>query len=140
MISEAIIPYDTFYSNYHRGASIAAFGITEEIHIGYISEVVDYINQHFNEDISLDEITRKAFLSKFHFSRIFKKHTSYAPYQYLIMVRLNHAKQLLLHSTCSIKEIADQCGFKRLDYFSSMFKKRFQCNPTQYRETYAPAA
>jgi AraC-like DNA-binding protein len=137
MTAQAIIPQDTMYSMDQRGPSLGVFGLTDEIHIGYISEVVNYINQHFSEDMSLDEITRKAFLSKFHFSRIFKKHTSYSPYQYLIMVRLNHSRQLLLHSNYSIKEVADKCGFKRLDYFSSMFKKRFKCNPTQYRESYA---
>ncbi len=139
MITTAIIPHDTFYGNYSKGTSVAVFGITEEIHVRYVSEVIDYLNHNFSEDISLDEITRKAFLSKFHFSRIFKKHTSYSPYQYLITVRLNHSKQLLLNSDYSIKEVADKCGFKRLDYFSSMFKKKFRCNPTQYRETYATA-
>lgn len=133
MIAQATIPY-TYLCDYPRHTPGAISGITDEIHMGYISEVVDYINKNYSKDITLNELTRKAYLSKFHFSRIFKKHTSYSPYQYLLAVRLYHSKQLLLDNSYSIKEVADLCGFKRLDYFSSIFKKKFKCNPTQYRE------
>ena len=139
MIAQTIFtPYNIFFHD--RGSTSLAFiGITDEIHIKYISEVVDYINKNYSKDITLNEITRHAYLSKFHFSRIFKKHTSYSPYQYLIAVRLNHSKQLLLNNNYSIKEVADKCGFKRLDYFSSIFKKKFKCNPSKYRETFSVA-
>lgn len=117
--------------------TVAAIFGTEEIHRSYISEAVDYINKNYDKDISLKEITKKAYLSKFHFSRIFKKYTSYSPYQYLTTVRLNHCRELLLNHNYSIKEVADMCGFKRLDYFSAMFKKKFKYSPSLYREMYS---
>lgn len=128
---------DTIFSEYPLNVFTAMFGITEEIHAKYVSETVDYINKNYSKHISLKEITQQAYLSKFHFSRIFKKHTSYAPYQYLITVRLNHSRQLLLNNDYSIKEVADMCGFKRLDYFSALFKKKFKCSPSMYREIYS---
>jgi AraC family transcriptional regulator len=136
MTSQTITP-PTISRKYSQKAVINFLGITEEIHRGYISEAVEYINKNYSKDISLNEITKKAYLSKFHFSRIFKKYTSYSPYQYLTMVRLNHCQQLLLDNHYSISEVADRCGFKRLDYFSAMFKKKFKYSPSVYREMYA---
>jgi AraC-like DNA-binding protein len=133
MASQTIIP-NLAFCNYPPDFFSNMPGITEEIHMQYVSETVDYINKNYSKDISLNEITKQAYLSKFHFSRIFKKHTSYSPYQYLIIVRLNHSRQLLLNNNYSIKEVADMCGFKRLDYFSAMFKKKFKYSPSTYRE------
>jgi AraC-like DNA-binding protein len=133
MASQTIIPNLTF-CKYQPDVFTSMLGITEEIHMKYVSETIDYINENYSKDISLNEITKQAYLSKFHFSRIFKKHTSYSPYQYLIIVRLNHSRQLLLNNNYSIKEVADMCGFKRLDYFSAMFKRKFKYSPSTYRE------
>lgn len=134
MTHKAIYPHNNNADGYCENASGSSFSITDETHQQYISEVVGYIHQNFSKDISLEEISRHAYLSKYHFSRIFKKYTSYSPYQYLIAVRLNHSRMLLLTSSYPITEIADRCGFKRLDYFSAIFKKKFRCNPSQYRE------
>lgn len=139
MIDHTIFPRNNAPGDCYENAATGSFSITDELHQQYISEVVGYINQNFSRDISLDEISRHAYLSKYHFSRIFKKYTSYSPYQYLIAVRLKHSSLLLQTSSCPIKEIADLCGFKRLDYFSAIFKKKFRCNPSQYRETHAVA-
>lgn len=136
MRPQAIIP-NIIFSKYQLKAATTIFGITEEIHTKYIAEAIDYINKNYSKDISLNEITKQAYLSKFHFSRIFKRHTSYSPYQYLITVRLNHSRQLLLNSNYPVKEVADLCGFKRLDYFSAMFKKKFKYSPSMYRENYS---
>ncbi|MFA6059851.1 MAG: AraC family transcriptional regulator [Taibaiella sp.] len=138
MISQSIAS-NTLFCNHLLKAPATIFGITEEIHMKYIAEAVDYMNKNYNKDISLNEITKQAYLSKFHFSRIFKRHTSYSPYQYLITVRLNHSRQLLSGSNYSVKEVADLCGFKRLDYFSAMFKKKFKYSPSMYRENYSAA-
>lgn len=137
MIYPAIFPYVTFSYTYCKNAPGGPFSITDQTHKQYISEVVGYIHQNFGKDISLDEISKQAYLSKYHFIRIFKRYTSYSPYQYLIAVRLDHSRVLLRTSGYPIKEIADQCGFKRLDYFSAIFKKKFKYCPSQYREVYA---
>lgn len=140
MISQAIVNSEMLCPEHLREETTEISGITEEIHLKYIAEAVDYINDNYDQDLTLDVITRKAFLSKFHFSRLFKKYTSYSPYQYLINVRLYHSRQLLLNDKYTVKEVAGKCGFKRLDYFSSAFKKKFKCNPTTYREHYKAVA
>lgn len=137
-MSQSIAPNINF-CNYPPNVPATILGITEEIHMKYIAEAVDYMNKNYSKDISLNEITKQAYLSKFHFSRIFKRHTSCSPYQYLITLRLNHSRQLLLSRDYSIKEVADLCGFKRLDYFSAIFKKKFKCSPSTYRENYSVA-
>lgn len=116
-------------------ASGKVSSITDEIHIGHIATVIDFINNNYSKDISLEEMTRQAHLSKFHFIRIFKKFTSYSPHQYLLSVRLSHSRELLSSGLYSIGDVADKCGFKRLDYFSALFKKKFHCNPSEYRDT-----
>lgn len=135
----AILLNNAFCNTYPERRPERSASITDEIHREHISTVIDFINNNYKKDISLDEMTRQAHLSKFHFSRIFKKHTSYSPHQYLMTVRLIHSKELLLHSDYSISDVADMCGFKRLDYFSALFKKKFRCNPSEYREACALA-
>ena len=136
MICWVTFPYDAFYYPDCKNAAGSSFSITDQAHQQYISDVVAYIHQNFDKDISLDEISKQAYSSKYHFSRVFKKYTSYSPYQYLIGVRLDHSRMLLHNSNAAIKAIAAQCGFKRLDYFSAIFKKNFKCSPSQYREIY----
>lgn len=137
MIYKAIDTYKNVSVGYCENVSCNSLSITDETHQQYISAVVGYIDENFNKDISLDDISRHAYLSKYHFSRIFKKYTSYSPYQYLMEVRLNHSRLLLLTRNYPITAIADRCGFKRLDYFSAIFKKKFKCSPSQYREAYS---
>src|SRR5215204_3376300 len=102
----------------------------------YIVEVArNFMHDNFSNKICVDQIAKKAFVSQYHFSRIFKRHTHYSPYQYLLNLRLEHSRMLMEKTQLSIKEITFQVGFSSLDYFSSAFTKRYKSCPSIYRKT-----
>lgn len=97
----------------------------------------EYINKNFSEDISLQEISTSSFISPFHFSRIFKKLTSFSPHQYLQNVRLKHAEMLLKCSSIPVSDIAFTSGFSSTAYFATAFKQKYKLSPVQYRKVNA---
>jgi AraC family transcriptional regulator len=102
-------------------------------HLFTIERAKEYINEKFSTDISLYEISSYSHVSPFHFSRIFKKFTSFSPYQYLLNIRLKHAEMLLKNSSMSISEISFSAGFNSAENFATAFKQRYKMNPTKYR-------
>lgn len=70
------------------------------------------------------------------FRRLFKAHTSLAPNQYLLEMRLRKAQRLLINTTLPIHVIAEECGFENSFYFSRFFKKRTRLAPLHYRKQY----
>ena len=102
----------------------------------HITELAkEFVRNNFTQNIGVDDIAKKVFISQYHFSRIFKKHTQYSPYQYLIHVRLQHAIRLMYQKELSITEISFQSGFSSIDYFSAAFAKKYKLSPSRYRKT-----
>jgi len=93
-----------------------------------------YIQENFQEDISLDRIARHVCISPFHFSRLFRQHTSFSPYQYLLHVRLKHAEMLLRSGALPIGDIASLSGFRSAEYFATAFRQRLGRPPNEYRK------
>lgn len=102
-------------------------------HISTIEKAKQYMNDKFMEDISLRELASHCCVSPFHFSRIFKKFTSYSPHQYLLNLRLKHSEMLLRNTNSSVTEICFSSGFNSIDHFSAMFRQKFFLSPTQLR-------
>ncbi len=100
---------------------------------------LDYINRHYTESISLDEIATYAALSKYHFLRQFKKNTGYTVITYIRILRCRRAAALLLSSDANIGAIARQCGFDNPSYFSKTFEQYIGMLPGEYRASEHPA-
>lgn len=98
-----------------------------------VHDSIAYIKDNFRNKLSLENIASNISLSPFHFSRIFKKETGYSPYEYLIIIRLDHAKTLLKTTNMLIKEIAFECGFNSESNFVIAFKKHTKMSPKQFR-------
>jgi len=92
-----------------------------------------FIDSHFSENISLDEIARDAALSKFHFIRLFKKYYGQTPYQYLTGLRIAKAKELL-QTGLSVSETCYRLGFSSLSSFTGFFKKIIGLTPHGFRQ------
>jgi AraC family transcriptional regulator len=105
-------------------------------HLTIVEKAKEFINERFSNDISLYEISRYSCVSPFHFSRVFKKFTSFSPYQYLLNIRLKHAEIMLKTSLISISEISISSGFNTAENFATAFKRKYKLNPTQYRLEY----
>lgn len=99
--------------------------------------VCDYINKHFSENISLEQVADLAGFSKYHFSRIFRQYAEISFYQYLNRKRIMHAATLLMEPDISITEISLQCGFSSISAFIRMFKLQKGCTPSDFKKMYS---
>ncbi|MEI6788986.1 MAG: AraC family transcriptional regulator [bacterium] len=82
---------------------------------------------------NLDELVKASGYSRFHFCRLFKEETGQSPWQYVMERKLERARELLLGSKLSIKEIATQLGFEHPDYFTRLFSRSIGVTPMRYR-------
>lgn len=105
----------------------------KDIHLETIERGKNFIIDNFREDISLSAIASNAYVSPYHFSRIFKQFTNASPYNYLLEVRLKHAMLLLRNTSLYITEICYESGFNRLEHFIATFTRRFGVSPLKYR-------
>lgn len=91
-----------------------------------------FIDSNFHETIDVDDIADEASYSKFHFIRTFREIYGKTPHQYLIEVRVEHAKKLLADG----RNVTDACmrvGFDSMGSFAALFKRRTGSTPSQYR-------
>ena len=96
---------------------------------------VEYINNNFAENITLEEISEKFHVSKSHFSRKFKEVTGIGFNEYILLVRIKYSELLLMETDLSITEISGKCGFNSSCYFTSVFKKYKGMTPFKFRKT-----
>lgn len=97
-------------------------------------KVRTYIEQHFGEDISLDDLAKHSGFSKAHFIRLFRDFTSYTPHQFLIHCRMEYARLRLEERIAPVKEIAEEVGYSEVSHFCRTFKKWTGFSPATYRE------
>lgn len=97
-----------------------------------LKDVLDYIHVHFDQDISLSALAGIACLSEFHFARLFKRATGYAPHQYHIRCRVERAKHLLSDGRQGIAEVAYAVGFSSQSHFYRHFKRHAGATPKAF--------
>jgi AraC family transcriptional regulator len=98
-----------------------------------VLQVLEYINEHLNQDIKLADLAALLGMSQFHFSHLFKQSIGTAPYQYLLQQRVERAKQLLKQTDQSIMDIALECGFSSHSHLSKQFRQLTGMTPKAYR-------
>lgn len=101
-----------------------------------INNVIDYINRNYFDNISLDFLSERFFISKYELCRKIKKVTGLTYSSYLMRLRINHARELLESSALTVNEISSQMGFHSSAYFSSSFKKALGISPNDYRKNF----
>jgi len=95
---------------------------------------IQFIRDHYERDINLNDICGYVFLSPSYFTRIFKKETGYSPISYLINTRIERAKELLVETEEKVNEIALSVGFSSQQRFNEAFKKITGMTPLEYRK------
>lgn len=98
-----------------------------------LRRVINFMNQHLAETFSLTALADAAQLSEYHFSRLFKQATGLSPSQYFIRLRMERARQLLLHTDRSIIDIGMEVGYSSPSHFSQVFRHRVGITPSAYR-------
>ena len=96
---------------------------------------VEYINAHYAEQLSLEQVAAQVYLNPDYFSRVFKTETGQTFINYLTDVRLQHSVQLLENTALRIQTIAQQVGYYNASYFSTTFKKKYGVSPYEYRRS-----
>ena len=91
-----------------------------------------FIDDHFAENIDLNNIADEAYFSKFHFIRLFKNIYNKTPHQYLTQVRIEKAK-LLLATEISVSDVCFSVGFASMGSFSSLFKRVVGISPSHFQ-------
>ena len=120
---------------YRECADVLAMRVGQSVTVAY--NIMNYINHHFTESISVNKIADELYLNKNYISHIFKEETGYSLISYVILLRINRAKVLLMKTDHSITEIATECGYDDFTYFSRQFKKSVGMSPSLYRKKYA---
>lgn len=100
-----------------------------------IVRAIKFIEEHYEDAISLSDIAKSVNLSPVYFHGIFKNYTGKTPHDFLQETRLLHSKNMLTSTSLSISEIALACGFSSQSYFNAFFKKQLNTTPLRYRKT-----
>ena len=102
-----------------------------------LTKAIAFINRHYASAITLDDICRESYVSKYYLCRSFKNSVGMTIMEYLLKTRLVAAQNhLISDETLSIGEISEACGFSGISYFSQIFKKNTGLSPNQYRKRY----
>ncbi len=99
-----------------------------------LSAIRSYLNEHYPEKISLDELAARFYINKYYLIRIFKETYGVPVGQYLLGIRITKAKQLLRFTDRSIEDIGQSCGLGAPYYFSRTFHKVEGISPSEYRK------
>jgi AraC-like DNA-binding protein len=100
------------------------------------TKILDYINENFASDISLEFLANRIGYSRFHFSRLFKRLTNMSFNEYINHIRIKKAESLLINANLSIAEVASMSGFECLSSFNRNFKLSKNCTPKEFRKLY----
>lgn len=98
-----------------------------------ITEMCRYLEEHYSEKLSLEDVTQKVGFSKYYGGRLFKQYMGTTIIDYLIQIRMNKAKELLAQGEYSIKQISYMIGYQDPNYFTWSFKKAMGMSPVKYR-------
>ncbi|RKO69866.1 AraC family transcriptional regulator [Sphingobacterium puteale] len=102
-----------------------------------LTRVLNYIDEHIHQSISIDQLADLIFLSKDHLIRLFKKHMNDTPVSYMNRKKIEKAQLMMLVDDSSIQELSFRLGFENISYFNRLFKKVTGETPTSYKRSVA---
>ena len=94
-----------------------------------------YIDLHFKESLTLDQLAEDAHMNKYYLSHAFKREYGVSPINYMITKRIEESKYLLAETDLSMSQIAQLLGFSSLSYFSQVFRRTQATTPMEYRQS-----
>ena len=104
----------------------------EDEHIAKLKLVLEYIGEHYHEELSIGQLAKLCFFSEYHFMRFFKKYTGMPCLEYIKNLRLEKAASRLAQGGQSVLEVSLSCGFSNLSYFYREFRKKYGMTPKQF--------
>ena len=104
---------------------------------GLVGRIKEIVAAGYSGSISCEDIAAQIFISSSYATRLFRKHTGDSINAYITRVRMNAALDILRDPTVSIGEVAARTGYNNIAYFSSVFRKTFDCTPREWRDSHA---
>ncbi|MGE7687317.1 AraC family transcriptional regulator [Peribacillus simplex] len=99
-----------------------------------LNDIKSYIDEHYQEDITLNLLSQRFHISSYYLVHVFKKSTGFSPIQYIIRRRIGEAQSLLINTNDSITKIAGMVGYDNTSYFTTLFSKTVGMSPNKYRQ------
>lgn len=99
-----------------------------------IEKALRYIRKHYREPIEVLDVARKVNLSLHHFSRLFKLNVGYSPHEYIVLLKLNEAKNLLKSTELSVEQVAFTVGYEYATSFTAVFTRKVGITPKKFRD------
>lgn len=100
-----------------------------------ISEIIAFINKNYIEDLTLDFLSKRFFISTYYLSRTFKKITGLSLTEYINTIRIKEAEKLLLSTKLNITSISQEVGYDSITHFGRVFKSITGVSPLKYKKT-----
>lgn len=120
---------------YFSSTSAVQLADTHLMTIDRIRKVMSYVEEHYKENISLQDVSDLLGIGKEYFCRFFKKNMGISFLQYLNEVRLSHIYQGLMDTDLPIAELMEENGFSNQKLFNRSFKELYGCTPSSVRKT-----
>lgn len=102
----------------------------------FINDALNFINEHYAEDISLEDVARYTYMHPGYLSQLLKKHTNETYIDYLTKIRINKAKELLASTDNKVSAIGLSVGYNYSQYFHKIFKTVTGVTPIEYRKNH----
>src|SRR5690242_5917320 len=128
-----VLRNDTLDQAFNSGSSSACREDTLASHRRAVERVITSARERLCEPISLHDMSRVAYLSAFHFNRVFHQITGLPPNKFISALRLDEAKRLLLNTNFSITDICFEVGYNSLSTFTRRFTQRVGLGPREFR-------
>ena len=123
-----------FMDNLIRSISSYNSSTSKSLRSFYINEAIAYIEKHYSESISVEDIARECGLNRTYFGKIFKLEIGQAPHVFLTTYRMIKATNLMLTTRLSISEISKSVGYENPLHFSRAFKKYYGISPANWKK------
>ncbi|MCF2679413.1 helix-turn-helix transcriptional regulator [Faecalicatena contorta] len=105
-----------------------------QLHLQRLRDIVSYIQEHYAEEISLEEVAEQVNICKSECCRFFKKHMNMTIFDYILFLRIQKSLPLL-KSGESVTEVAGRVGFSSPAYYGQIFKRYMKCTPREYKKS-----
>ena len=142
LLKEAADIQSGYYKAFRRGAILSAFSLLAEkaeftdkkaSDVSTLQKILDYCENNYKENISLEDVSKALFISKSYISHIFSEKIQMGFRDYINSLRVSHSLNYLKDGKLSISDAATECGFENIRSFNRAFKKIYSTTPTEYR-------
>jgi AraC family transcriptional regulator len=133
LIEQLVIYLLRHYANVQRSneLELTRVGLVDR----RIRRAIELMHAQLDRELSIEELAAAAYISPFHFSRLFKKFTGATPHSYLASLRISRAQTLLAETDFSITQIASRVGYSSSSHFTKAFRQATGLTPKEFRNS-----